>query len=200
MVAIVLTSIVVSVAYALAQAGVDADARVTARVDAVQSARAAREILRDALRNARGGQQAGDARGGVVLSNDTLSFVAAGGAAPLDPDYDWMFTVAPGTGGLTVTAVALGHAQPARVVFAVPDVTRWKVWLLAPDGQAWRPTWSEPTLMPRAATIAFWKGDHLSGVPLHVVLWSGAASGATDSLQMPGPSASPSANPRWASQ
>lgn len=182
MVAIVLTSIVVAIAYAMAQAGIDARTRLTVRLRRVQSARAAREILRDALRNARAAQRAGDPRGGVVLSNDTLSFVAAGGATPLDPDYDWMFTIAPGRGGLHVTAVAVGHAPPAQVAFSVPEVTRWDVWMLAPDGRTWRTTWGEPTLMPRAVVIAFWNGDRLSGSPLHVVLWPGSAPAVADSL------------------
>jgi prepilin-type N-terminal cleavage/methylation domain-containing protein len=182
MVAIVLTSIVVAVAYAMAQAGVDARARLTSHLHATQSARAAREILRDALRNARAAQSAGDSRGGVFLSNDTLSFVAAGGAAPLDPDYDWRFTIAPGSGGLTVAAVALGHTQPATVTFKMPEVTRWTVWMLAPDGHTWRTDWTEPVLMPRAVVVGFWNGNHLSGLPLHIALWPGASPALADSL------------------
>ena len=182
MVAIVLTSIVVAVAYAMAQAGIDARARLTSHLHATQSARAAREILRDALRNARAAENAGDPRGGVLLSNDTLTFVAAGGAAPLDPDYDWRFTIAPGRGGLTVTAVALGHTHPAAVTFNVPEVTRWMVWMLAPDGRTWRTDWTEPVLMPRAVVIGFWNGNHLSGLPLHIALWPGASPAVADSL------------------
>jgi hypothetical protein len=182
MVAIVLTSIVVAIAYAMAQAGVDARARLTSHLHATQSARAAREILRDALRNARAAQSAGDPRGGILLSNDTLSFVAAGGAAPLDPDYDWRFTIAPGSGGLTVAAVALGHTRPATVTFNVPEVTRWRVWMLAPDGHSWRTDWTEPVLMPRAVVVGFWNGNHLSGLPLHIALWPGASPTLADSL------------------
>jgi prepilin-type N-terminal cleavage/methylation domain-containing protein len=182
MVAIVLTSIVVAVAYAMAQAGIDARTRLTDHLRTTQSARAAREILRDALRNARAAQTAGDPRGGIVLSNDTLSFVAAGGAAPLDPDYDWRFTIAPGRNGLTVAATALGHAQPATVAFRIPEVTRWTVWLLAPDGHTWRTGWTEPVLMPRAVVVGLWNGNHLSGLPLHVSLWPGATPVTADSL------------------
>jgi prepilin-type N-terminal cleavage/methylation domain-containing protein len=182
MVAIVLTSIVVAVAYAMAQAGVDARTRLTSHLRASQSARAAREILRDAIRNARAAQSAGDPRGGVFLSNDTLSFVAAGGASPLDPDYDWRFTIAPGRGGLNVAASALGHAQPATVTFRIPDVTRWSVWMLAPDGHTWRTDWNEPVLMPRAVVIGFWDGNRLSGLPLHIALWPGASPALADSL------------------
>ena len=175
LVAIVLTSIVVVVAYAMAQAGIDARTHLTTQLRDVQSTRAAREILRDALRNARAQDPGDSGRGGVTLSNDTLSFVAAGGATPLDPDYDWIFTIAPGPHGLMVSAVARGHAAPAVVHFAVPEVTRWDVRLLAPDGLTWRSAWNEPKLMPRAVVIAFWNGDRLSGLPLHVVLWPGPA-------------------------
>ncbi len=194
MVAIVLTSIVVTVAYAMAQAGIDARARLTTHLRATQSARAAREILRDAIRNARAAQSAGDPRGGIILSNDTLSFVAAGGAAPLDADYDWHFTIAPTRNGLAVAATALGHSAPATVTFTVPDVTRWTVWLLAPDGHTWRTDWSEPVLMPRAVVIGFWNGNRPSGLPLHISLWPGASPVAADSL--PALSAVPAGSPR----
>lgn len=182
MVAVVLTTIVVMAAYAMAQAGFDARARLTTHLRTVQSARAAREILRDALRNARAPDHPGDPTGGVTLSNGTLSFVSAGGATPLDPDYDWRFTIAPTRSGLAVSAVAIGHAQPARVSFVVPDVTRWDVRLLSPDGQTWRADWTDPTLMPRAIVIGFWNGDHLSGLPMHLVLWPSSTPAVPDSL------------------
>jgi prepilin-type N-terminal cleavage/methylation domain-containing protein len=182
MVALVLTGIVVVTAYAMAQAAVDARSRLTTQLREVQSARAAREMLRDALRNARAPRHPGDPRGGITLVNGTLSFVAAGGATPLDPDYDWMFTIAPGQRGLTVTATAIGHALPAEVTFTVPEVTRWRVWLLGPDGQAWQSDWTEPRFMPRAAVLAFWNGDRLLGLPLHIALWPGSRPVGIDSL------------------
>lgn len=186
MVALVLTSVVVLVAYTVMQATLDARTRLTAQLRDVQRSRAGREILREALRNARAPRAAGDPDGGVVLANGTLSFVAAGGAAPLDPDYDWRLTVAPGRGALNVVAVAMGHAAPAQVVFSVPDVTRWDVQLLSPDG-TWQSTWGDPKSMPRAVAIAFWNGNHLSGSPLHIALWPGSALAAPDSV--PGPAA-----------
>ncbi len=184
MVALMLTGLVVMVAYATAQAGIDARTRVTTGLDAVQSSRAAREILRDALRNARAPQEAGDPRGGFILRNNALSFVAAGGATPLDPDYDWRFTIAPDRGHLQVSASAVGHAAPAQVTFSVPDVTQWSVWMLAPDGHTWQAEWSDPEIMPRAIVIAFWQGDHLSGWPLHLALWPGSTPTTTDSLPL----------------
>ncbi len=169
MVALVLTAIVVSVAYAMSSAAIDARARLTSGLRTVQGSRAAREMLRDALRNARAPRPP-SIPGGVYLSHDTLSFIASSGVSPLDPDYDWQFTVAPGRGALGVTAIAIGHARPATVAFAVPEVTRWSVRLLAPDGQSWVNAWHDTTFMPAAALITFWNGDRLSGLPLHVAL------------------------------
>jgi len=188
MVAIVLTGIVVLLASSMAQAGIDARSRLTTYLGTVQSTRAAREILRDALRNMRA-PSPGDSSGGVVLSNGTLSFVAAGGATPLDPDYDWMFTISPGRDGLNVTAVALGRALPAQVSFSLPDVTRWDVRLLAPDGRTWLSEWREPKLIPRAVAIAFWNGNLPAGLPLYLALWQSATPVVPDS--MPALGASP---------
>lgn len=114
MVAIVVTSIVVVVAYAMAQAGLDARSRIASRLRDVQGSRTARDILRDALRNARAPRGPGDPAGGVVLSNGTLSFVAAGGVPPLDPDYDWRFTVVPGQRGLSSLPSRWGTRCPRR--------------------------------------------------------------------------------------
>jgi prepilin-type N-terminal cleavage/methylation domain-containing protein len=178
MVAIVLTSIVVLVAYAMAQATFDARATLATHLRQTESARALRELLRDALRNARAPQRPGDP--GVTLSQNNLSFVAAGGAAPLDPDYDWQITLSPTPRGLQFTAVPLGHAPATQVSFLVPDVTRWDVRLLAPQGADWLADWSEPKVMPRAVTISFWNGTRTAIAPLHLVLWTGAL--AKDSI------------------
>jgi prepilin-type N-terminal cleavage/methylation domain-containing protein len=171
MVAIVLTSIVVLVAYTMAQVSFDTRARLATHLRAVESARAGRELLRDALRNARTSQRAGDP--GFSVTGDSLSFVAAGGAAPLDPDYDWWITARPGPGGLRIVAVPLGHAPLAAVAMRVPDITRWDIRTLAADGPQWLPEWSQPKIMPRAITIAFWHGTDPVGTPLRVVLWPG---------------------------
>jgi prepilin-type N-terminal cleavage/methylation domain-containing protein len=197
MVALVLTGIVVLVAYAAAQAGIDARTRVASGLRAVQSSRSAREILRDALRNARAPQDSSDLRGGFVLTNNKLSFVAAGGATPLDPDFDWRFTVVSDHGHVRITAVAVGHADPAGVTFLVPDATRWTVWMLGPDGTTWQAEWSEADGMPRAVVVAFWNGDRLSAWPLHLSLWPGSTPTATDSLQVGGGAASQLTRTMW---
>jgi prepilin-type N-terminal cleavage/methylation domain-containing protein len=181
MVAIVLTGIVVLLASSMAQAGLDARERLTTHLRTVQSTRAAREILRDALRSMRAGEP-GDSSGGVVLSRGTLSFIAAGGAAPLDADYDWLFTISPGRGGLYVSAAPIGRAPPTQIAFTVPEVTRWDVWLLSTDGRTWQTEWNEPKLIPRAVAIAFWNGDRPSGLPLHIALWQSETPVVPDSL------------------
>src|ERR1044071_10066356 len=112
MVAIVLTSLVVLLAYAAAQVSFDARARLGANLSTLGGGRAVRALLQDALRNARAPQRPGDA--GFTLKDGRLSFVAAGGAPPLDPDYDWLVTLQPKAGGVGLSAGPRRHAAPAR--------------------------------------------------------------------------------------
>jgi prepilin-type N-terminal cleavage/methylation domain-containing protein len=168
LVAIVLTSLVALLAYSAAQVAVDARVRMSAHLHDVESARAVRIWLTDALRNARVPLRPGDP--GFDLENGRLSFVAAGGAAPLDPDYDWRITVLAGQRGLQFVATPLGHAPPDQVAFSVPDVTRWDVQVLDPDGGQWRSDWSTQNVMPRAISIAFWHNSVTAASPIHVVL------------------------------
>jgi prepilin-type N-terminal cleavage/methylation domain-containing protein len=168
MVAIVLTSLIALLAFSAAGVAIDARARLTARLDQVQSARAVRTLLTDALRNARIPTRPGDP--GFDLQNGRLSFVSAGGAAPLDPDYDWRITLTPDARGLSFVATALGHTTPAQVAFRVPDVTRWDVQVLEPDGSQWQSNWSDNRVMPRAVSIAFWHNSVTAVMPIRIVL------------------------------
>ena len=173
MVAIVLTSLVVLLAYAAAQVSFDARARLGANLRTLQGARAVRALLQDALRNARTPQRQGDA--GFTLKDGRLSFVAAGGAPPLDPDYDWLVTLQPRSGGLDLSAAPIGHAPaaPAPVAFRVPGVTRWEVQVLAPGASQWMAEWPATTVMPRAIAIGLWHDSEPLGPPLQVVLSPG---------------------------
>lgn len=166
-VAIVLTSLVALLAYSAAQVAVDTRTRMVSHLHDVESARAVRMLLTDALRNARAPQRPGDS--GFDLQNNRLSFVAAGGAAPLDPDYDWRITVSPSAGGLQVVAAPLGHAPATQVAFQVPDVTRWDVQVLDANAQ-WRSDWTTEKVMPRAITIAFWHNSVTAAMPIRLVL------------------------------
>ena len=168
MVAIVLTSLIALLAFSAAQVTIDARARLTSHLNDVESARAVRTLLTDALRNARIPSRPGDP--GFDLENGRLSFVSAGGAAPLDPDYDWRITVLPDASGLSFVATPLGHAPAAQVAFRVPDVTRWDVQVLEPDGSQWQSTWSDTRVMPRAISIAFWHNSVTAVMPIRVVL------------------------------
>jgi hypothetical protein len=174
MLAFVLTSVVVVVAFATAQVGFDARARLAADLGRVESAHAVRELFRDALRNARAPDEPGQP--GFTLAHDTLAFVAGGGAGPLDPDYDWRISIAPGSRGLEFVGVPLGHAHPAQVAFHVPGVTRWQVRVLGVGESQWQTDWSEANVTPRAVSIEFWNDTVPIGVPLRVVLWAGSAS------------------------
>jgi hypothetical protein len=140
---------------------------------------AVRELLRDALRNTRAPEQPGQP--GFTLSHDTLAFVAGGGAGPLDPDYDWLISLAPGSRGLEFVGVPLGHARPAQIAFQVPGVTRWQVRALGVGESRWQTDWSEANVTPRAVSIEFWNDSAPIGVPLRVVLWAGRASTSLDS-------------------
>ena len=173
MVGFVLTSLVVLLAYAAAQVSFDARARLGADLRTLQGARAMRELVQDALRNVRAPQKSGDP--GFSLKDGSLSFVAAGGAPPLDPDYDWLMTLQPRSGGLDLTAAAVGHAPvtPAPVVFRLPGVTRWEVRVLAPGGSQWVSEWPTTTVMPRAVAIGLWHDSEPLGPPLQVVLSPG---------------------------
>jgi prepilin-type N-terminal cleavage/methylation domain-containing protein len=173
MVGLVITSIVVLLAYGIAQVGYDARARMIGHLRDVESARAIRTLLSDALRNVRTPDRPDDP--GFVLQNGSLSFVAAGGTPPLDPDYDWLIHVAPGPRGLEVAATPLGHATPARVTFRSSDITRWDVRVLDANGTQWIQDWSTQRITPRAVTITFWHNSVTAGLPLEVVLWSGTA-------------------------
>jgi prepilin-type N-terminal cleavage/methylation domain-containing protein len=171
MVALVITSMVVLLAYSVAQVGYDARARLVGHLRDVEGARAIRSLLNDALRNVRTPDRADDP--GFMLQNSTLSFVAAGGAPPLDPDYDWLIRVAPGSHGLEVAATPLGRAAPVRVTFRSDDITRWDVRVLDPNSAQWVQAWSTERITPRAIAITFWHNSVTSGLPLEVVLWPG---------------------------
>ena len=168
MVAIVLTSLIALLALSAAQVSIDARARLTSHLNDVESARAVRTLLTDALRNARIPTRPGDP--GFDLQNGRLSFVSAGGAAPLDPDYDWRITVIPDARGLSFVATPLGHAPATQVAFRVPDVTRWDVQVLDADGLQWRSDWTETKVMPRAISIALWHNSVTAVMPIRVVL------------------------------
>jgi prepilin-type N-terminal cleavage/methylation domain-containing protein len=171
MVALVTTSLVALLAYGVAQVGYDARARMVAHLRDAESARAIRTLLNDALRNVRTPDRPDDP--GFELRDGHLSFVAAGGAAPLDPDYDWLIQVGPGPQGLELAATPLGHATATRVTFHAPDIARWEVRVLDANGTQWISEWSTPRVTPRAITINFWHTSRIAGLPLEVVLWPG---------------------------
>ena len=173
MVGLVITSIVALLAYGVAQVGYDARARLVGHLRDVESARAIRSLLGDALRNVRTPDRLNDP--GFTLQNGTLSFVAAGGAPPLDPDYDWLIRIAPGSHGLELAATPLGHATNVGVTFHSADITKWDVRVLDPNSAQWVQGWSTPRITPRAIAITFWHNSVTTGLPLEVVLWPGTS-------------------------
>ena len=168
-VAVLLTSLVVILGFSAAKVSFDSGARLESNLRTLQSERAVRQMIGDALRNAQPPQQPLDQ--GFELRNDSLSFVAAAGTSPLDPDYDWLVTVEPAGNRVEFTARPLGHAPPVEVRFPLPQVTRWDVRVMTAGSTAgWLREWPGGTLMPRAVEMKFWNDSLPVGPPLLVTL------------------------------
>lgn len=166
-VALMLTSLVVMLAYSAAQVSFDAHSRLGTDLRILQGERAGRQLLADALRNAEPPQRPEDP--GFALQDNRLSFVAAGGAPPLDPDYDWLISVGPTGDRIEVVAKPLGRAPPAEVRFTLPQVTRWEVQV--PGGPTgWLREWPSGNVLPRAVQMTFWNDSAPIGSPLRVAL------------------------------
>jgi prepilin-type N-terminal cleavage/methylation domain-containing protein len=167
MVALMLTSLIAMLAYAAAQVSFDARALLAADLREMQSSRGARQIVSDALRNAQPPQRPDDP--GFQLRAERLTFVAAGGAPPLDPDYDWLISIGPAGAEIEFVAKPLGRAPPTEVSFALPGVSRWEV--LVPGGQnEWVPEWPNGTVLPRVVEIRMWNDSAPVGPPFRVNL------------------------------
>jgi type II secretory pathway pseudopilin PulG len=168
-VALMLTSLVVTLAYGAARVSFAARARLGGDLRQLQDQRAVRQLLADALRNAEPPQRSDDP--GMVLQADRLSFLAAGGAQPLDPDYDWLISIGPADGRVVLVAKPLGHAPPAEVIVPLPEATRWEVRVLVPGNTTgWLREWPNGTIMPKAVEMKFWKDSVPLGSPLLVTL------------------------------
>ena len=168
-VALILTSLVVMLAYGAARVSFDAKARLGAERRTLQGQRAARQMLADALRNVQPPIDPADPP--FELQGDRLSFVAAGGAPPLDPDYDWLISVAPAGDRVALVAKPLGNAPVQQVSFILPDVTRWDVRVLVPGKTVgWLREWPAGRRMPKAVEMRFWKDSLPLGDPLLVSL------------------------------
>jgi prepilin-type N-terminal cleavage/methylation domain-containing protein len=168
-VALILTSLVVMLAYGSARVSFDAKARLGAERRTLQGQRAARQMLADALRNVQPPLRPEDPS--FELHGDRLSFVAAGGAPPLDPDYDWLISVGPADGRVAVVAKPLGNAPVQQVSFTLPQVTRWDVRVLVPGNTVgWLREWPAGSLLPKAVEMRFWSDSLPLGDPLLVTL------------------------------
>jgi hypothetical protein len=156
-------------AYGAARVSFDAKARLGAERRTLQGQRAARQMLADALRNVQPPIDPADPP--FELKGDRLSFVAAGGAPPLDPDYDWLISVGPSGDRVAMVAKPLGNAPVQQVSFTLPDVTRWDVRVLVP-GQTvgWLREWPAGSLLPKAVEMRFWNDSLPLGDPLLVTL------------------------------
>jgi general secretion pathway protein J len=173
MVAIVLTSVVALMAFGAARVSVEARSRLEADLRAAQGTRAMRELLRGALRNTVAPRLPGDTA--FVLRDGRLTFVAAGVGPPFDAEYDWRITIAPDSGGLVLSAAAVGQLPAAPVAFRLPGVSGWDVQALPLGGKAWVREWTTPAVVPLAVSVTF-LGDAPRPMPLRVALGRGGAS------------------------
>jgi prepilin-type N-terminal cleavage/methylation domain-containing protein len=180
MVAIVLAGLVIVTAFGTARVGLQAHERLTSELSRIEGAMAGRELLGEALRNVRAPEQSTDP--GFTLTHDTLSFVAQGGAGPLDPDYDWLIRCATGPAGLECVAAPLGHASPAEIAFRMSEVRRWRVRVLAPGESRWQSDWQEANVIPQAVNIELWNDSEPVAVPLRVPLWGWSGNERRDSF------------------
>lgn len=167
MVAIVLTSVVAIAAYTAAQVSVEGQTRLQGALRGVHSDRVVRQTLLDLLHNARTPKQDGEP--GFLLQGDTLSFVAAG-VTPLDPEFDWLITLRPGSAAVELTAAPMGRVPPREVGFRLPSVTRYEVQVLAPGSSEWQREWPPGTVLPQAVAIAFWQDSQPLGPQLRVAV------------------------------
>jgi prepilin-type N-terminal cleavage/methylation domain-containing protein len=176
--ATVLTGVVALLVYGAAGAAADVQARVGARRDALQSERGMRTAIEDALRSARPSAAYGDTVfelddeiGPTGRPADRLSFVAAGGLAPLTGDADWTVTIAASAEGLLLTGVPIGFAAPTPVAARWAGVTGLDVRALpAGAGASWTDHWSARTELPRAVELMLWADSGAIGPPIRVAL------------------------------
>jgi prepilin-type N-terminal cleavage/methylation domain-containing protein len=177
MIAIVLTSVVALMAFASARVSAESAAVIQGSLRSLGSDRAARQALLDLLHNVRPPRARGDTS--FALSGDTLRFTAAG-AAPLDPEYDWLVAIHPADSGLALDARTVGRAPAARTRLRLGRVTRWQVRVLPPGGKEWSDVWVPAPVLPAAVAITLWSDERSPGRPF-IVRLSDAASGPAES-------------------
>ncbi len=139
-------------------------------------------LLVDALRNVRSPldhdrptlvvEPGSDASG---RPRDRLTFITAGGTAPLTGDADWLVTVEVSGGGLMMLATPVAIAAPGRAIVGKPGVTGLAV--RAHSGLAgsdWVEGWSNPRALPAALEISFSTDSGPAGPPILLALPVGA--------------------------
>ena len=177
-VALAITGLVALLVYATADAGYDTKRRLDLSRRSLQSARAMRILLQDALRNARPAARIGDTvftlekrQGPDGEPADRLSFVTAGGLAPLARGRDWLVRVEPSSGGVAFSALPLDGSRGGRFVGRLEGVTGLRVRVKQPGlDTAWVDRWALPSSVPRAVELTYWTAAGPVGLPLLVAL------------------------------
>jgi len=181
-VAIVLTGVVALLVYGAARAAVDTESRLAERRRAVQSDVAWQALLVDALRNVRSPQDHDRATLAVEPGSDAsgrprdrLTFITAGGTAPLTGDADWLVTVESTGGGLMMLAAPLAIDAPARGIAGKRGVTGFRVRAHSGvPGSDWAEGWSNRRALPAALELSFSTDSGPAGPPIVLELPVGA--------------------------
>lgn len=178
LVAIVLAGVVALLVWSIAGTVAEARERVQ-RVQAEVRGRAAlRAVLEDALRHAV--RPAGPGETGLTLEDgadptglprDRLTFVTAGGLAPLTPDVQWRIVVEVTGGRLELRAAPRALAGGTELIVRVSGVDALEV-LALDDRGAWTREWRGRDL-PRAVAVLPAAGASGSVAPLAVALPAG---------------------------
>lgn len=176
--ALVVTGVVALLIYGSAQLGLDTQERLAEHRRALQSARAMRALISDALRNARPALAPGDPafvvkddRDSEGRPRDRVSFIAAGGVAPLAPEFDWAVTLEAASEGLVFSARPVGVRGDAEFVARLAAITGLDVRVLAfGSRETWVETWPFRSIVPAAVEIVTWDDGGPASAPLRLAL------------------------------
>ena len=179
---IAITGLVVTLIYGAAQLGLDLQERLEASRIEAQTDRAWRALVADAFRNARPGMAYGDTalwlesrRSGSGPPMDRVTFVTAGGLAPLTPDADWRVTIEATDSGVDLRAEPVGIPADLRRVSGPPALVGLDVRVLDRETGRWLDSWHPDVTLPAAVEVSYWTESGAVERPLRIVVPAGGA-------------------------
>jgi prepilin-type N-terminal cleavage/methylation domain-containing protein len=177
-VAITLAGVVALLVYGAARAALDTEWRLAERQRAVQADMAWQALLVDALRNIRSPLDNDQATLAIEPGRDLqgrprdrLTFITAGGTAPLTGDADWLVTVEVGGGGLMMLATPVAIDAPGRAIAGKPGVTGFQVRVHSGiAGSDWIEGWNDAIGLPAALELRLSTDSGPAGPPIVLAL------------------------------